>query len=393
MIFGSRNVDLAGVLALGLFGLTTMDAVAADPCGGALIGDGVVKVQAPLTVEAELSAPTKACLAHLAAELSGRAGLRSVTVTVRVGDDKRADGTGQGVLDAYKSDLVAGGLPQARVSGVVAGGDDEGVHITFSQRQPANQVAQVLSQSGEVTASAGGAANPLSSGDRLAVGTVIETGSAGRAMLELADKSHVRIGPSSSVTLGKLHLNDAMQRIVELQVDRGSIDTVVTPGGEGSSFNVRTPYGTAGVRGTSFRVSADVNEQTRLETLTGLVEFEGSSSSVMVGALHGSILGTSGTPTEPESLLAAPAIRSPLGGTITDKGLRWKRVKQATNYVVEAARDAEFVLEGARHEAAATSMVPDLSDGTWYWRVASVDTNGFVGPWSEVYQFDVGSKE
>jgi hypothetical protein len=364
-------------------------ASAEEPCGGAQIADGVVKVSTPLVAEGALSSASNACVDHLAAQLGARSGLRSVTVTVRVSDDSRVDGSGDSVLKAYVDRLVAGGLQVGRVSGVVTAGDEATVRITYSERKTAQPVGQVVSAGGGVTAGPSASAqSPVAGGARLEPGVVVVTTADGRAVLELADKSRLRMSPDTSLTLGKLYLNEDLQRVVEIRLDRGEIDTIVAPGGAGSSFQISTPYGTAGVRGTTFRVVADDGGATRLETLTGLVELEGASGTASVAALQGARVDSTGMPTEPRALLAAPRVREPLEGMMPASGLRWKKSSKAASYQIEAARDAEFVLEVVALGASSPSVVPDVSAGAWFWRVAAVDGDGFVGAWSEVYSFE-----
>ena len=70
-------------------------------------------------------------------------------------------------------------------------------------------------------------------------------------------------------------------------------------------------------------------------------------------------------------------------------GLRWGSVPRARGWVVEIAADAEFVLDLSVHDAEKRKWVPDRGPGHWYWRVAAVDDDGFVGRWSPVHGFDV----
>ena len=83
----------------------------------------------------------------------------------------------------------------------------------------------------------------------------------------------------------------------------------------------------------------------------------------------------------------APAVVKPKDGPL--KGaLRWKG--KAEGYIVEVARDAEFVLEVQQVDLDGKRWKPPLLEsGTWFWRVTAVDEAGFMGASSKVYAFEV----
>ena len=71
--------------------------------------------------------------------------------------------------------------------------------------------------------------------------------------------------------------------------------------------------------------------------------------------------------------------------------LEWQAVAGASGYAVELSRDAEFTYDVRRIDSAKPTVTPDagVEAGKWYWRVAAVGADGFVGPTSKVYAFDL----
>ena len=179
-------------------------------------------------------------------------------MAVRLPDAERLDGRGLEVADAYTEALAAAGVPRSRLSAVApaAGAGDRGsVSIGYTERRAAQPVALAESVDGPVMAGPD-AANMvhLVGGTALPAGTWIETKLGRRVALGLADGSRVRVGERSKLLIGAVHLNDDLRRVVELEVAGGNIETHAAPGGAGSSFDVRTRTGVAGVRGIEFRV-------------------------------------------------------------------------------------------------------------------------------------------
>ncbi|MDP2342351.1 MAG: FecR family protein [Deltaproteobacteria bacterium] len=384
-----------------LFSLSSLSGAssAAEPCGSLELNDGAVKTGLTLSSSSS-SLEADACLRRIGAELQARGGLRSVTVTVRTGDAARADGSGDVVVKATIDKLVAAGLPRARVSGVVASGEGD-VRISFAERAGVASVGRIGALGGEVRVGASVAAAAVAAaGAPLPPESFVITGATGNALLELADRSQLRLHNNTVVHLKRLQLNDKLQRVVQLEVPQGAVDVVVAKGGEGSRFDIQTPWATAGVRGTVFRIVAaeSPGEQsgsssaTRLETLEGAVELtgtKGSASSARVERGFGSRVDDKGTPSAPRPLPKAPVPTGPLKGE-SALSLAWAAVDGAVGYRVELARDAELLIDATTSESkTTTTTTTTLAAGDWYWRVSAVGPEGFVGASSQTFKFNV----
>lgn len=385
---------LAALAALATLGPAA--AAAPDPCGGVSLEASRVVSARPLRAVEKATPEEAACLDAIGRLLGGRAAIRSVTVAVRLPDAQRAAGVGPAIGDRYKAALVKGGVPEARISVVVptaTEGEAGTVAIVFAEKQAERAVAVIEMMGGTVTAGPDrGKLAPVTRGATLDPETYVATGAGSTAWIGLADGSRLRLGENSLLLVGRLHLDDDLERVVRLQLVSGELEVVARTGGERSIFDIGTRFGTAGVRGTRFRLTAG-EAGTRLETLEGRVALAaaGDRPQVLVGAGQGAAIDGSGAAGQPAALPASPAVIEPLEGAVKPGAkLAWQPVDGAGRYTVELARDAEFTFDVRRAETSLPALAIDgqLDGGKWFWRVSAVGADGFVGPPSKVHAFE-----
>ncbi|QSQ16004.1 FecR family protein [Myxococcus landrumensis] len=364
----------------------------ADPCGGLRFVNGRVELGRPL---APKGPETEACLKHVAQALVSRPAIRSVTLAARLPDAERLDGQGLAVAKAAAEVLVSAGVPRTRVSVVAppaVPGESGRLQLAYVERPAQPRVAQVRASSGQVSAGPSPAElRPRGTGDSLYTQELFHTAPDASAELELADASRVRVTPNSLVRLGAIELGATGKRVVRLELMRGSIETMAAPGGDGSVFEVRTRGAVAGVRGTQFRVSAQEDGASRLETLEGKVALGSDKAEVEVVHGQGSRVLPGAAPEPPRPLLAAPLLNGPRGGSFTTAPtLEWFSVPGAKTYRVELARTADFAAGVRTLDAQDVKLaVPAEATGKWFWRVLAVDSDGFIGFPSKIFAFDL----
>ena len=89
----------------------------------------------------------------------------------------------------------------------------------------------------------------LSGGASVYSQETVRTGNAGQADMQFHDSSKLKVGPSSSVRLDKFVYDpNKSTGTVAIEATRGSFRFVTGSQGKGN-VQVRTPYGTLGVRG------------------------------------------------------------------------------------------------------------------------------------------------
>ena len=123
--------------------------------------------------------------------------------------------------------------------------------------------AQVLGLAGNVTYSAGGGESftPLYIGTKLREGDVIKTGGASHADITLGDNvGVVQVAPSSTFVVRTLTTTKTdAETITETDLDlkEGAVFFNVNKLAKASRFEITTPKGIAGIRGTSGSMTAD----------------------------------------------------------------------------------------------------------------------------------------
>lgn len=131
---------------------------------------------------------------------------------------------------------------------------------TSIQAQTRELQAVVRTVTGSATYSLGGKSGlPVRAGSRLPAGSIIQTGSGTTVDLFLGRGTGViRVKENTTLGLSKLTATDSGDEQLtetELTVPRGEILGSVNKLPSGSHYEIKTPDGLAGVRGTRYRIS------------------------------------------------------------------------------------------------------------------------------------------
>jgi hypothetical protein len=224
----------------------------------------------------------------------------------------------------------------------------------------------------------------LTTGSTLAEGDEIRTGTDGSAVLRLADGSLLRLAAGSALRIEaarRLPDLDRTRSGVSLQSGRVEVQTPRSVDGK-PSFEVRTPQGVLGVRGTEFRVAADSGSGiTRGEVLEGVVEAAAGAASKRLEAGFGTSIDAQAHVAEPIPLLAAPDLRNQpvlqerlvvrfavpaLGGAVAWRG--------------QVARDRGMHDVVADNQTQGAELrFASLDDGPYFLRVRGIDALGLEG--------------
>jgi hypothetical protein len=122
--------------------------------------------------------------------------------------------------------------------------------ILFVLQATASDAQEVIGKATSVRPQAEGShAGPLSGGSSVYSKETVRTGDSGQADLQFHDSSNLTVGPKSSVRLDKfVYDTNKSASTVAIQATRGSFRFVTGSQGKGG-VQVKTPYGTLGVRG------------------------------------------------------------------------------------------------------------------------------------------------
>jgi hypothetical protein len=133
---------------------------------------------------------------------------------------------------------------------------------TASAQNTEKRMARVTSLAGEATYSSGSSEfRPLAVGTRLSDGDVVKTGTGSHVDIDLGDNVGVlQIVPRSTLGVQTLKITrTGAEPITETQLDlrEGALFAKVNKLAKGSIYEIRTPKGIAGVRGTTLFLTAD----------------------------------------------------------------------------------------------------------------------------------------
>jgi hypothetical protein len=386
--------------ALALVALPSGAAEAADRCGGVKLEAGHIVLGKKLS-EAWLKTPDgQGCLADVVKEIERNRLVRAVTVAAIVSDADRAAGKGLSTAKPIAAALVEAGLPKNRVFPLAPAAqraDETGIFLRYVERAPIDVAARVVAAGGAVFLGGDEASlKPAEPGMPVLVNELVKTGPNARMTVHMKDGSGFEVKPQSTVKLALLQF-DGPDRQVKIEVLAGGITADVRKASQRSKFEASTSVAVASVRGTKFRFDAATEGGARLETLEGMVAIgsatDPNAAPVEVPAGQGSAVSADGRVSPPTALPVAPQVMKPLKGKLSaDARFEWKAVTDAATYLVEVARDADFVVEsGSTTVSDPTVSWPEpLAKGKWFWRVTAVNGAGFSGASSKVYAFTVG---
>lgn len=169
----------------------------------------------------------------------------------------------------------------------------------------------VREMQGEVTILRPRSSAPARSGDLLSeVGDGLQTGSRSAAILNVdTDVGFLQVSERTELRIRALEMAADGGRITHLDVTRGQVRTQLRRfTHEGSEFEIQTPVGISGVRGTEFGVSVQEDGKTGIATLTGAVETSAVGVAVPVPGGYQNLIWPGEPPTEPVPLRNDPGL-------------------------------------------------------------------------------------
>ena len=418
--------------------------------------NGVLTTSDPLEMLSQdsenLSQNTISCLQNIGSTVSTMPGFRQLTIAFAVDSTNRKQAlqSAQKFVDVLSNSGVS--APRISYSFPRATDGNHKISLAYSARVSNIQVAALAGMSGNVRI--GTTQDSLvatSIGQKIAIGTYIETGPGSYAYIILVDGSKIRIEENSLIRINKIQKDESGQRDVTLLLERGSFETEVSE--IGGKYEIRTDGGVAGVRGTRFRVVAKEQEDTnsseeessgainklkaikdklqenskdivnrtkeKLETLEQgspiskktlqVTTYEGSvalsntentlsesGEEVLVQAGFFSETNVDGqsTPNAPKAIPLTPIIYGPRIGKIRSNPIfSWSesQEEEEIRYVIEIARDAGFSVDAQQYYSTRPNLVlrSDIPPGDWYWHVAAINIEEVRSDWSTTFGFSV----
>ncbi|WP_458376837.1 FecR family protein [Pseudomonas pergaminensis] len=228
-----------------------------------------------------------------------------------------------------------------------------------------------------------GKASPLLEGMTIDEQEGVKTSASAFVSLLLGDGSRVVLPSSSQV---RLHL-EKKQSIPQVVLDQGQAEAyVIKRTSEHDRFQIVTPVGVLGVRGTHFRVRNDT-EQSVIEVLDGQVavnrepETRTVEQEVNVGARQGLLFKKHGD-LKPVELLTAPKLVGQDGqkGDAPVWSLYLRPLPGAQRYRAQVATDKAFMnIKQENFSSTPKMSFTGLKASFYHVRLSAYDENGLEG--------------
>jgi hypothetical protein len=240
---------------------------------------------------------------------------------------------------------------------------------------------------GDVRVVNGAAAVPLRGGEALTEGASLQTGADGSTVVRLADGSLLRLAASSQMQIERARRYTAVDHVTSgVKVESGRIEMQATKASAGKpGFEVRTPQGVLGVRGTEFRVKVAADKQvTSGEVLEGAVQFAGGAGERggrQLGAGFGTVIDAERRVGEPSPLLQAPDVSAmPILQERLVLRFPLPTMAGTTGFRGQVARDAQMREVLADNLAQGPELrFTNLEDGDYVLRVRAIDARSLEG--------------
>lgn len=167
---------------------------------------------------------------------------------------------------------------------------------------------------GDVDVEQAGRHSRLERFDQIAEGALIKTGRGASAHLRFTSGSSIRLGPQTTLRLQELqHSSTAAKRKEGITLFAGRIWARVTSlFGDDSRFQIKTRNAVAGVRGTSFAVSVESEEQADFTLFEGALSLSAAGKVIELDR-PGGFASYRGTTLSAQGVLDMPAQQQLMG--------------------------------------------------------------------------------
>ncbi len=223
----------------------------------------------------------------------------------------------------------------------------------------------------------------LRQNDPVPQGSTIRTGRDSGVEILFDDGTSILQRQDTLLGLQKSEYKGENHLVRKLKLASGRILTKVRRAtGKVNRFEIRTPSATAVARGTDFRVSSGIKQETTSEVLEGVIEVKARGKVVPVHEGEGIRINLGTAPLHPRKLLSPPSPLQ-LSSTFntTPVHLSFKGVEGAVAYRFQLSRDPDGIdlLQDRAYPMKEPATTGSLEDGKYFIHVSSIDDQGIEG--------------
>lgn len=242
--------------------------------------------------------------------------------------------------------------------------------------------------------------------DRDAVQTLARSS----AVITFDEKNYLDMDENSLVIIKRLERNPILKerRSFMVVIDgslRGKIDG---SGPENVKLEIATPTAVTevntksnGGRPADFQIHVNPDQTSTVTVYSGVARVMAQGVTVEVGENQVTHIGLDAPPQTPQSVQPPVSLAAPSAGEVSfyrdfppEITFAWSPQEKAVRYHLQIARENSFrerVLDEITGRTA--FLYGNLKEGRYVWRVASIDTEGIKGQWSEARGVEVVRKQ
>ncbi|MCX5816496.1 MAG: FecR domain-containing protein [Proteobacteria bacterium] len=223
--------------------------------------------------------------------------------------------------------------------------------------------------------------------DKIIQGSTLQTGSESSLEITFEDNSALFLKPNTILGVTTAQKKGLLAIVHDLYLRAGrAITNIKSATGADSRFEINTPSAVASARGTQFRVSLDEKASTRAEVLEGRVMVKGMDTAVEVKQGEGTLVEKGAVPDQPSKLLAPPKIAAyrPIYKDIP-LSIKFDETEGTVAIRTALSKDQEGkdVLFENIIKPKESFAVSNITDGSYYLIISSIDGKGLEGPQSD----------
>lgn len=229
---------------------------------------------------------------------------------------------------------------------------------------------------------------------KLVESEMVRTLSNSLAEITFHDDSRIRLNENSQAIIQRMR-EDLLAKRKESSVSlvTGNAFALLAGNQKKKQFDFVIPGVSTKVNSRNFWVQKD-EQTTKVANYEGQIELTSQGATVVVGENQGSLVKANHAPTAPALLLPSPVLTSPSNSAMLfdlQVNFKWAAVIGAQNYWLEISRDKSFTNVTVNANAIKTNAFTGAlsGEGSYYWRVAAIDGNGFPSRFSERGFFNI----